>query len=80
MKKLLASILLIAAGTFYSSAQIPVITSWMVNINNITGYASISANCQKDQFDSNNVYISCTDIPAYSIGPWPGDPGRPDRR
>lgn len=80
MKKLFASVLLIAAGMFYSSAQIPVITSWMVNIHGILGYASISANCQADQFDSNNVYISCTDIPAYSIGPWPGDPNFPSNQ
>lgn len=79
MKKIFASLLLITAG-LGSFAQIPVITSWIINTTGATGYGGILSNCQTDQFDSNNVYISCTCIPGYSIGPWTGDPNIPSNQ
>jgi hypothetical protein len=81
MKKLFIFIALFAFNlspfTRASAQGIPVITSWMVNTTGLTGYSGITANVQTDQFDSNNVYISCSDIPSYSIGPWPSDPNIP---
>lgn len=74
MKKAILSLLFVAACMQYSSAQIPVIASWIVNTNGDTGYTGISSNCQTVQFDSTDVYVSCTCIPGYNIGPWPGDP------
>ncbi|HXP49122.1 MAG TPA: YHYH protein [Bacteroidia bacterium] len=76
MKKIIASLILLAAG-MQPFAQIPVITSWIVNTTGATGYAGISSNVQLDQFDSTYVYISCTCIPGYSIGPWTGNPNIP---
>lgn len=80
MKKVILSLLFVAACMQYSSAQIPVISSWIVNINGDTGYAGIESNCQTVQFDSTDVYVSCTCIPGYSIGPWIGDPNIPSNQ
>jgi hypothetical protein len=81
MKRLFISLLLITAALQQPFAQgIPDIVSWIVNTNNTLGYSNISANCQTVQFDSNNLYISCTDIPAYHIGPWPSDPNVPSNQ
>lgn len=60
----------------------PVITSWLQNTTGITGRHYISgsstpivdatypANCQAVAYNSTNVYISCSGIPAYVIGPY----------
>jgi hypothetical protein len=66
--------------TFISIAQIslaqlgPEITSWIINTTNQTGYNGILSNLQVVQYSTINVYVSCTDIPGYTIGPWPGNP------
>ncbi len=79
MKKLLISLSLLTAG-MQSFAQIPVISSWIVNTTGATGYGSIPSNVQIDQFDSTDVYISCTCIPGYNIGPWTGNPNVPSNQ
>ncbi len=71
---------LLCSATVLSLAQPPVITSWGINSSGQTGYGGILANCQSVQYDTNNVYISCTCIPAYSIGPWTGDPNVPSNQ
>ncbi|MFN8166995.1 MAG: YHYH protein [Bacteroidia bacterium] len=58
-------------------AQTPEVTSWVLNTTGATGYAGISSNVQIVQYSTNNVYISCTCIPGYSIGPWTGNPNTP---
>lgn len=80
MRKLFISLSLLTAGMQQSFAQIPVITSWIVNTTGATGYSGIPSNVQTDQFDSNYVYISCASIPGYSIGPWTGDPNIPSNQ
>ena len=78
MKKLFFYSLLLFAGVQNVAAQcIPSITSWIVNTNGATGYSGILSNCQTIQFDSTDVYVSCTCIPGYNIGPWAGDPNIP---
>ncbi len=62
------------------SAQSPVITSWILNTNNATGYGGILTNVQVIQYDAANVYVSCTCIPGYSIGPWNGNPNMPSNQ
>lgn len=52
----------------------PEITSWVRNTNNATGYNNIPSNCQLVQYSTSNVYVSCTCIPGYDIGPWTGNP------
>lgn len=54
-----------------SNAQVtPVINSWILNTTSATGYAEIESNVQVVQYTDSNVYVSCTCIPGYSIGPW----------
>ncbi|MBS4028478.1 MAG: YHYH protein [Ignavibacteriales bacterium] len=52
----------------------PVIYSWKLNLTGQTGYNGISANVQQVRYSTNYVYVNCTDVPDYSIGPWPGNP------
>ncbi len=72
MKKILLAIylMLIAVTTF---AQIPELETWQQNTTS-TGYNGIVSNVQLVQYSTNNVYVSCTCIPGYSIGPWTGNP------
>ena len=61
-----------------SSAQLtPEITSWIINTTGATGYNGILSNVQLVQYSTNNVYVSCTCIPGYDIGPWAGNPNVP---
>lgn len=55
-------------------AQGPEVTSWIINTNNATGYNGIPSNVQQVQYSTLNVYVSCTCIPSYNIGPWSGNP------
>ncbi len=69
-----------------SNAQTnPAITSWLVNTTGITGrhYVAgnstpvtdaVQANVQTVQYNSTNVYVSATGIPAYITGPFQGNP------
>lgn len=52
----------------------PNITSWMLNTTGITGYNNQPANVQAVHYTSSTVYVSCSDIPAYDIGPWVPNP------
>lgn len=60
----------------FVQAQIltPEVTSWKLNLTNELGYKSIPSNVQRVQYSEDNVYISCTCIPGYDIGPWTGNP------
>lgn len=69
--------LLILLCFFITSAQAqltPEITSWIVNTTGETGFGGQPSNVQQVQYSTNNVYVSCTCIPGYDIGPWPGNP------
>jgi len=72
MKKIFTVILnlFIASAAF---SQAPELTTWMQNTT-ATGYNGIVSNVQLVQYSANNVYVSCTCIPGYSIGPWTGNP------
>ncbi len=78
MKKNL--LLLCSAAIMASSAnaQGPEVTSWIQNTTatNPT-YPSLISNCQLVQYSATQVYVSCTCIPGYSIGPWTGNPNTP---
>jgi hypothetical protein len=73
MKKYLLTIFLFSISAF-CLAQGPEVTSWLINTTSATGYAGIPSNVQQVQYSTLNVYVSCTCIPAYNIGPWPGNP------
>jgi hypothetical protein len=58
----------------------PEITSWITNISAATGYGGIESNVQQVQYSDSNVYVSCTCIPGYDIGPWMANPNIPSNQ
>jgi hypothetical protein len=64
-------------GLIAAHAQSPEITSWMINTTGATGYNNITSDVQTVQYSAANVYVSCTCIPGYSIGPWNSNPNTP---
>jgi hypothetical protein len=77
MKKL-SLLAVIALATLQANAQLtPEITSWIVNTTNAVGYNNIPSNVQTVQYSATQVYVSCTCIPGYSIGPWNSNPNVP---
>ncbi len=80
-KKISLCLGLALAMTVQVLAQLsPVINSWILNTNNETGYGGILSNVQIVQYDTTDVYVSCTCIPGYSIGPWGSDPNIPSNQ
>lgn len=76
MKKRYFALLFILTMTFtLTFAQnSPEISSWMLNNSSLTGYNNQPANVQDIQYTSDTVWISCSDIPSYKIGPWNANP------
>jgi len=74
-------ILLIAAALVAlaadASADPPELASWRINTDGATGYNGITSDIRLVQYSASNVYVSSADIPAYDIGPWPGNPNTP---
>jgi hypothetical protein len=64
----------IAAGAF---AAPPQVECWMLNEIGRTGYNGLEADVQAVKYNANYVYVSCSSVPAYQIGPWPGNPNTP---
>jgi len=65
------------APLFLSAQPGPEITSWIINTSGQTGYAGILTNVQQVQYSNNNVYVTTTCIPDYTIGPWTNNPNTP---
>lgn len=81
MKKNILSITTALFLAFTMSAQLsPQITSWIINVNNATGYGGLPSNVQTVQYSASQVYVSCSSIPSYSIGPWAGNPNVPSNQ
>ncbi len=55
----------------------PELSSWLINTTGATGYNGLPSNVQRVQYSDSSVYVSCSGIPGYSIGPWHGDPNVP---
>ena len=83
-KTTLLGMLLVGFSMFAQETN-PVITSWLQNTTGITGrhYVAgnstpvtdaVQANVQTVQYNSTNVYVSATGIPAYITGPFQGNP------
>src|ERR1051325_9632663 len=75
MRKLSLLALLFASNSFAQTA--PELSSWVRNMTGKTGYGGIESNVQRVQYSDSFVYVSCTCIPGYDIGPWPGNPNTP---
>ncbi len=67
-------ILFLFSSTLLQAQITPEISCWVLNTTGATGYSGIPSNVQTVQYSANNVYVSCTCIPGYSIGPWQGNP------
>ncbi|MEO8148010.1 MAG: YHYH protein [Bacteroidia bacterium] len=81
MKKTFSLIATLIITMQLASAQItPDVSSWIRNTTSATGYNGILSNVQIVQYSTNNVYVSCTCIPGYSIGPWTGNPNTPSNQ
>ncbi len=69
--------ILLTAGDLSAQEIGPEVNSWILNPGSETGYAGILTNVQQVQYGEANVYVSCTCIPGYDIGPWTGNPNTP---
>jgi len=76
MRTTLIITILCISSTLFAQLS-PDITSWIINTDGDTGYDGIETNVQQVQFSDYNVYISCTCIPGYDIGPWIANPNIP---
>lgn len=65
---------LFASGAVFAQ---PEVSTWIVNPLIETGYGGYETNVQTVDYSANNVYIACTCIPGYDIGPWAGNPNTP---
>lgn len=73
-------LLLVLSVTIQSIAQGPEVTSWYINTTGQVGYLGILSNVQTVQYTTTDVYVSCTCIPGYDIGPWAGNPNTPSNQ
>jgi len=64
----------------FAQTDPPELTSWIINTTGLTGYNGIHADVDSVQYSDNNVYVRCSGIPAYSIGPWGANPNRPSNQ
>ncbi len=64
---------------FIGFSQGPLISSWILNANGNTNpsFPNYLTNVQDVCYTSTDVYISCTCIPGYDIGPWSQNPNQP---
>lgn len=74
MQKHLYAFLLLLLPAFSQAQTAPIVSSWIVNTTGATGFNGIPSNVQRVQYSTGNVYITCTGIPSYGIGPWPNNP------
>jgi len=65
------------ASLFHLHAQGPEITSWIINPGSETGYSNYLTNVQAVNYTATDVYVSCSCIPGYDIGPWTNNPNVP---
>lgn len=71
------ALLLLAAAPAFTQPLTPEITSWIINTTGQRGYNNILSNVQQIRYSAQAVYVSCTCIPGYDIGPWQGNPNQP---
>ena len=55
----------------------PQVECWLLNEVGRTGYGGLEADVQAVKYNANFIYVSCSSVPAYQIGPWPGNPNTP---
>src|SRR5687768_6207182 len=70
-------VLFLCASLAHAQSIGPDVTAWIINTDGRTGYGGIPSNVQLVRYSDQNVYVSCTCIPGYDIGPWAGNPNTP---
>ena len=55
----------------------PQVERWLLNQVGRTGYGGLEADVQQVKYDASYVWVSCSSVPSYQIGPWPGNPNTP---
>ena len=73
MRRILIAAALLALSTD-ALADPPELASWLINTTGETGFNGIQSDVRLVQYSADNVYVSSASIPAYDIGPWPGNP------
>ena len=48
----------------------PTVTQWKRNTTGATGYGGAVADVTLVRYSTTNVYVTCSGIPSYTIGPW----------
>lgn len=76
MKTLLAFLTLAVTFNVYAQVTAPEVTSW-IQTPGQTGYGGITSNVQQVNYTNTDVYVTCTCIPGYDVGPWAGNPNTP---
>jgi hypothetical protein len=61
----------------HAQSDPPELATWIRNTDGHVGYNNIPADIQRVRYSANYVYVNSTGIPAYAIGPWPGNPNVP---
>ncbi|MDB5235843.1 MAG: hypothetical protein JWR44_2836, partial [Hymenobacter sp.] len=78
MQKCLYAVLLVLLPAIGRAQVTPVVSAWIVNTTGATGFGGILSNVQRVQYSAGSVYVTCTGIPSYTIGPsWGGNPNTP---
>jgi hypothetical protein len=76
MRNTLHILLLVAPLAVWAQPEAE-LESWIQNTTGQTGYNNIETNVQLVQYTATDVYVTCTCIPGYDIGPWAGNPNTP---
>ncbi len=71
---------ILAFASTAALADPPELASWLINTTGATGYAGLPANVQQVRYSAGSVYLNSSGIPAYTIGPWPGNPNIPSNQ
>jgi hypothetical protein len=88
MKKIISAAFVVFILNITSNAQTnPVITSWVINTTNATGYncptcttphyGTIAADVQSVYYTSTDAYVKSQGVPSYNVGPWNSNPNTP---
>src|SRR5437762_2071978 len=75
-----AVVVLLGAAPARAGVDPPELSSWLVNLDGHTGYGGLPADVQQVRYSASAVYVNASGIPAYTIGPWPGNPNVPSNQ
>lgn len=77
MRHLSTLLIIVTICVTVTQAQTPEVTSWKINTTGATGYNNFLTNVQSVAYTTTDVYVKCTSVPEYTIGPWQSNPNTP---